>query len=81
MLYLTLTNNHLGCQVALDANGSIDKQEQYDLVTGNLEKLLGVEGWIGDEGDLVVYQGGGAFDMSSKVVAVASSRRGVVELF
>lgn len=68
-------------QVALEAGGRITKRQQYDLVTGNLEKLMGLEGWIGDDGDLVVYRGGGAFNMSSKVVAVASPRRGSVELF
>ncbi len=41
---------------------------------------MGIEGWIGDEGELVVYQGGDAFNMSSKIVAVASPKRGVVEL-
>jgi hypothetical protein len=54
---------------------------QYDLATGNLEKLLDMKGWIGDDGDLVVYQGGGAFSMSSKVIAVASPRHGAVEFF
>ena len=42
---------------------------------------MGLEGWIGDDGDLVVYQGGGPFNMSSKVVAIASPRHGSVELF
>ncbi|EKM59751.1 uncharacterized protein PHACADRAFT_181721 [Phanerochaete carnosa HHB-10118-sp] len=68
-------------QVALESGGWIDKQMQYALVTGNLEKLLGLEGWLSDQGDLVVYQGGGAFNMSSKVIAIASPRHGVVEFF
>ena len=68
-------------QVALEADGRISRRQQYDLVTGNLEKLMGLEGWIGGDGDLVVYQGGGAFNMSSKVVAVASPRHGSLELF
>ncbi|PSR73697.1 hypothetical protein PHLCEN_2v10616 [Hermanssonia centrifuga] len=63
---------------ALDSH--IDQRQRYDLVTSNLEKLMGIEGWIGDEGELVVYQGGDAFNMSSKIVAVASPKRGVVEL-
>lgn len=54
---------------------------QYALITGNLEKLMGLEGWLGNEGDLVVYQGGGAFSMSSKVIAIASPRHGAVEFF
>ena len=68
-------------QVALESNGRIDKRLQYELVTGNLEKLLGMQGWLGDYGDLVIYQSGGAFNMSSKVIAVASPRHGAVELF
>ncbi|GJE84554.1 composite domain of metallo-dependent hydrolase [Phanerochaete sordida] len=67
--------------VALESSGRIDKQAQYALITGNLEKLLGLEGWLGDQGDLVVYQGGGAFNMSSKAIAIASPRHGTVELF
>lgn len=59
----------------------IDKRQRYDLITTNLEKLMGVEGWIGEDGDLVIYQGGSAFNMSSKVVGVASPRKGLVELF
>lgn len=42
---------------------------------------MGMEGWIGDGGELVIYQGGGAFDMTSKVIAVASPRQGAVEFF
>ena len=42
---------------------------------------MGVEGWIGDEGDLVIYQGGDAFNVTSKVIAVASPRKGGVEFF
>ncbi|KAJ3525960.1 hypothetical protein NM688_g8324 [Phlebia brevispora] len=66
---------------ALDSNGSIDMRHRYELVTTNLEKLMGIDGWIGDDGELVVYEGGNAFNMSSKVIAVASPRRGLVELF
>lgn len=42
---------------------------------------MDVEGWIGDEGDLVIYDGGSAFSLSSKVIGVASPRKGVVQLF
>ena len=68
-------------KASLESNGVIDEQQRYDLVTTNLEKLLGVEGWIGEDGDLVIYQGGSAFNMSSKVIGLASPRKGVVELF
>lgn len=59
----------------------VDKHLRYDMITTNLEKLLGVEGYFGSEGELAIYQGGDAFDMSSKVIGVAAPRRGVVELF
>ncbi|CCM02332.1 uncharacterized protein FIBRA_04424 [Fibroporia radiculosa] len=65
---------------ALETNGRIDRKQAHALVSTNLEKLLDVDGWIGDDGDLVAYEGGSAFDFSSKVVAVASPGRGVVEL-
>lgn len=42
---------------------------------------MGIAGWIGDDGELVMYQGGDAFNMSSKVVAIAAPKRGVVEFF
>ena len=67
--------------VALESQGKVDRKTQYELVTGNLEKLLGMRGWFGEEGDLVIYQGGGPFELESKVVGVASPTRGVVEVF
>ncbi|KAI0692573.1 hypothetical protein BC835DRAFT_1416500 [Cytidiella melzeri] len=66
---------------ALESNGVIDKNQRYDLITTNLEKLLGVGGYFGSDAELVIYQGGDAFNMSSKVIGVASPRKGVVELF
>ncbi|KAI0080817.1 hypothetical protein K474DRAFT_1636767 [Panus rudis PR-1116 ss-1] len=66
---------------ALDLDGRIDTRQTYDLVTTNLEKSLGIEGWFGDDGDLVIYDGGSAFDFSSKVVGIVSTREGFVELF
>lgn len=68
-------------QAGIDPTGVTSTRLQYDLVTTNLEKLMGIPGWIGDDGEFVVYQGGDAFNMSSKVIAVASPRRGIVELF
>ncbi|KAI0340770.1 hypothetical protein BDW22DRAFT_1359586 [Trametopsis cervina] len=66
---------------ALESNGRIDKHQRYNLITNNLEKLMGVEGYFGDEGELVIYEGGDVFNMTSKVVGVVSPRRGLVELF
>jgi hypothetical protein len=49
------------------------------LASTALEKLLGIWG-IGDEPDLVAYDGGSAFDLSSKVAAVLSPQRGFVDM-
>ncbi|GBE80175.1 predicted protein [Sparassis crispa] len=65
----------------LESNGRIDRLQAHALVSTNLEKLLDLEGWLGDDGDLVAYAGGSAFDLSSKVTAVLSPGRGLVELF
>jgi hypothetical protein len=43
-----------------------------------LERLLGIPEIDDEEMDMVAYDGGGVFDLSSKVVAVISpQRRGV----
>lgn len=60
-----------------ESNGRIDEQEAHALLSTNLEKLLGI---INLQNDLVAYEGGNVFDLSSKVVAVLSSERGVVDL-
>ncbi|TCD67498.1 hypothetical protein EIP91_012303 [Steccherinum ochraceum] len=67
--------------IAREADCRISEEQTYELVTTNLEKLLDMEGWFGEDGDLVVYDGGSPFDFESKIIAVASPRRGVVELF
>ncbi|KAH8094912.1 hypothetical protein BXZ70DRAFT_343845 [Cristinia sonorae] len=67
--------------IARELGDRADDEFPYELVTTNLEKLLGMEGWIGEEGDLVAYDGGSPFDFDSKVVAIASPKKGVVELF
>ncbi|RDB22753.1 hypothetical protein Hypma_010022 [Hypsizygus marmoreus] len=69
---------------ALESNGRISQREMYALAYTNLQKLLGVRE-IDDEsretGDLVAFIGGGPFDFSSKVAAVISPERQVVDLF
>ena len=65
----------------MNANGRISKQKTYELVTTNVEKLFGIEGWFGEDGDLVLYDGGSVFDLSSKVVGISSPKKGAVELF
>lgn len=66
-------------QAALEAGGSISKKDALALVSTNLEKLLGVSQ---DKlvPDLVVTKGGDLFGYESKVVAVISGARGVVDL-
>ncbi|KAF4602114.1 hypothetical protein EYR40_005318 [Pleurotus pulmonarius] len=66
--------------VAAESRGRITPRQAHALASTNLEKLLGV--WPADEehGDLVVYDGGSATDLSSKVVAVISQQRNHVEL-
>lgn len=64
----------------LESNGRINERKAYALVSSDLEKLLGVRN-IGEDADLVVYEGGGLFDLSSKVVGIISPQREVVDLF
>ena len=47
----------------------------------DLEKLLGLRGIDEETGDLVAFNGGNLFDLSSKAVAVISPGRGLVDLF
>jgi hypothetical protein len=49
-------------------------------VTTSLENLLGVRDLNDETADLVAYDGGNIFDLSSKVVAVLSPPRGGVDL-
>ena len=65
----------------MNANGRISRQKTYELVTTNVEKLFGIEGWFGEDGYLVLYDGGSVFDLSSKVVGISSPKKGAVELF
>lgn len=67
-------------QAVLESGGRISERQAYALVTTDLERLLGVKGLDDDSGDLVAYEGGSVFDFSSKVTAVISPSRGVVEI-
>ncbi|CDO69917.1 hypothetical protein BN946_scf184568.g3 [Trametes cinnabarina] len=64
----------------LESNNWINKRQAYELVSTNFEKLLDLEGWIGDFGDLVAYEGGSALDFTSKPVAIVSPARELVEI-
>ena len=65
---------------ALDANGRINRAQALALASTNLEKIFGIESDAGS-GDWVAYKGGDIFEMSSKVVAIASGRRRRVDMF
>ncbi|KAJ6512303.1 hypothetical protein DFH09DRAFT_1197532 [Mycena vulgaris] len=66
---------------ALDADGAIDYSTAMALASTNMDRALGLDSAdIGGE-DLVIYQGGGIFDLESKVLGVASGRRAVVDFF
>ncbi|KAJ7150973.1 carbohydrate esterase family 9 protein [Mycena crocata] len=59
----------------LESNGAIGKAQTLELVSTNVEKLLGV---VGSNGDLVAVTGGGDFE--GKVVAIISSLHRTVDL-
>ena len=60
----------------LESDGSISKEQAIELVSTNVETLLGGV----DEGELVATRGGDLLEFS-KVVSVISPRRGVVDIF
>ncbi|KAI1796076.1 composite domain of metallo-dependent hydrolase [Ganoderma leucocontextum] len=64
----------------LESNGHLSKKQAYELMTTNLEKLLDLEGWVGEMGELVAYDGGSALDFSSKPIAIVAPARGLVEV-
>ncbi|KAG6880354.1 hypothetical protein C0992_007765 [Termitomyces sp. T32_za158] len=69
----------------LESNGKIDQSEMHAIAYTNLPKLLGVREIednerLGLTRDMVAYEGGGAFDFSSKVVAIISPERQLVDL-
>ncbi|KAI9060293.1 composite domain of metallo-dependent hydrolase [Trametes sanguinea] len=68
-------------EAMLDAGpGLLSKADAYDLVSSNVEKLLGLE-TDRTEHDLVATVGGDLLDFEGKVVAVISPRQGVVDIF
>ncbi|KAJ3852408.1 carbohydrate esterase family 9 protein [Lentinula lateritia] len=65
---------------AVEAGGDISREQAIALASSNLEKLLGLApGTVSSS--VVATTGGTLLDFESKVVAVASSKRGVVDLF
>ena len=66
-------------QAALESGDTISKAQAIALVSTNVEKLLGIER-DPDETELVVTTGGDLLEYS-KVIAVISPSRGVVDIF
>ena len=66
-------------QAALEGGDAISKAQAIALVSTNVEKLLGIER-DSDETELVATSGGDLLGFS-KVVAVISPTRGVVDVF
>ncbi|KAJ7494952.1 hypothetical protein FB451DRAFT_1019674 [Mycena latifolia] len=65
----------------LDSNGTINDVTAYALCTTNLHKALGLQRHAREVDEFVLFDGGGIFDMESKVVGIASARKATVELF
>ncbi|KAJ7086055.1 hypothetical protein B0H15DRAFT_939618 [Mycena belliarum] len=66
--------------VALESGGSISKEDALAMASSNIERLLGVHS-AGAAAEFAVTRGGDLFSLDSKVVAMVSSERGVVDLF
>jgi hypothetical protein len=65
--------------VALESAGTISKEAALAMVSSNIEKLLGVRS--GPHSEFAVTRGGDLFSLDAKVIAMVSSKRGVVDLF
>ncbi|KAK7032886.1 carbohydrate esterase family 9 protein [Favolaschia claudopus] len=65
--------------VALESGGSVSKEDALAMASSNIEKLLGVHS--GPNSEFVATQGGDLFSMESKVVAMMSGKRRVVDIF
>ncbi|KZT52269.1 hypothetical protein CALCODRAFT_476127 [Calocera cornea HHB12733] len=63
-----------------DAHGKISKRQALELVSYNVNKLLGLKE-SSLRADLVAYKGGDFFSTGAKVVGTLSAERGVTELF
>jgi hypothetical protein len=63
----------------LESNGTITKEMALDLVSTNLERLVGLD-HAGSDGDLVATRGGDLLGFEGKVVAVISPRRKLVDV-
>jgi hypothetical protein len=65
--------------MALEAGGQISKDQALALGSTNMEMLLTGQVVL-EDADLVATEGGGLLDLQSRVIAVLSPRRGLVDL-
>ena len=68
------------CQVYINSGDYLSKSDALALSSTNMKKLLGIKSGNVVESDLVATRGGDLLDLKSKVVAVISHRRGVVDM-
>ncbi|KAJ7510331.1 hypothetical protein B0H11DRAFT_1958549 [Mycena galericulata] len=66
--------------VALESGGSVSKAAALSMASSNIEKLLGIDS-AGGNTEYSVTSGGDIFSFESKIVAIVSAKRGVVDLF
>ncbi|KAJ7722728.1 hypothetical protein DFH07DRAFT_1006316, partial [Mycena maculata] len=66
--------------VALESGGSVSKEDALAMASSNIERLLGIHS-VGASTEFAVTSGGDLFSFDSKVIAMMSARRGVVDLF
>jgi hypothetical protein len=59
----------------------MSKAQALALGSVNIQKLLGVKAMYSEASDLVATEGGDLLEMESKVVAIISPRRRLVDLF
>jgi hypothetical protein len=63
----------------LESSGRMNQHQAYALASTNLDKILGIDHGS-EHADLVAFEGGSLFDLSSKVAAVISPQRGLVDI-
>lgn len=62
-----------------ESSGRLDEGGALALATSNIAKLLGLD--AAEDTDFVAYSGGSWHEQESKVVAVLSPARNVVDIF
>ena len=72
--------NMCTCQVAYDTGGKLSKEDTIALASTNVELLLGGDVEPAGIHDMIVTEGGDILEMQSKVVAVISPGREIVDL-